>query len=66
MTLLKYFKWLLGSESPLKYMKKGIENHFGGATCSILSRTFTTRSSLVNFLLDCKGCSPRLPVGTDY
>ncbi|CAL8116157.1 unnamed protein product [Prunus armeniaca] len=35
MTLLKCFRWLSGSESPLKCVKEGVENRFGGAACSI-------------------------------
>ncbi|CAL9024168.1 unnamed protein product [Prunus brigantina] len=35
MTLLKCIKWLSGLESPLKCVKEGVENHFGGAACSI-------------------------------
>ncbi|CAL9013900.1 unnamed protein product, partial [Prunus brigantina] len=35
MTLLKCFKWLSGSESPLKWINEGVKNRFGGAACSI-------------------------------
>ncbi|CAL8168135.1 unnamed protein product [Prunus armeniaca] len=35
MTLLKCFRWLSGSESPLKCVNEGVENRFGGAACSI-------------------------------
>ncbi|CAL2256195.1 unnamed protein product [Prunus armeniaca] len=35
--LLKCFKWLSGSESPLKGVMDGVVNRFGGAACSTSS-----------------------------